>query len=108
MEDAAFYISLIANFIYAGAMLTALLPRVRAGEISEASAKAIYGYAVTVVGLLCGAAAFPALVYLFRWADMPQSLGHGEVVVAALTLNFLLGVLMAGVGRIVLGWKPLQ
>lgn len=108
MEDAALYTSFLINFLYATSMLAAVMSRVRTGLIAESVGKSIYTIAVTMVGVLCGAAAFPGLVYVYSWAGMPQSLGHGEVVVAALTLNFLFAMALAAVGRVVIGWQPVR
>jgi hypothetical protein len=108
MEDAAIYSSLLLNVIYAVSFLVALMTRVQKKAFPESSAKAIYATAVIVVGLLCGIAAYPGFVYLYEWAGMPQDEGHGEVLIAALILNFILACVLAAAGRAVLGWKPMQ
>ncbi len=108
MEDAAIYTSLLFNVIYAVLMLVALVSRVRKKALPESSAKTVYSTAVVVGGLLCGIVAYTVFVYLYNWAGITQSEGHGEVIIAALVWNFLLGLVLSAVGRVVLGWKPMQ
>ena len=85
-----------------------VMSKVRAGILPESSAKTFYSIASTVVGIVAGAAVFPGLIHLYEWVGVPQSTGHGEVFIAALVFNFLLAAVMTAVGRVVLGWKPMQ
>lgn len=108
MNQAAIYTSLALTVIYAISFLVALLARVRQRVVNEKTAKSIYSVAVVIIGIISGAAFFPALLWLYAWLGHPQPTGHGEVIVAALSLNFVLAVVLTLVGRVILGWRPMQ
>ena len=76
--------------------------------MTESSAKKRYSLWVFSTGLIFGFAFFPGLVYLYDWAGVSQDLAHGAALILAFILNFLLGLLMIIIGRVVIGWKPMQ
>ena len=61
-----------------------------------------------VVGIMTGFPLLYSFVWLFESAGQRVHVGHGEGLIAAPLLNFALGVLLAGFGRILLRWRTIR
>jgi hypothetical protein len=65
--------------------------------------------AVTVVvSVLTGFPLLYGLLWLFERAGQQVNFGHGEGLIAAPLLNFAIGLLLAGLGRILLRWQAIR
>lgn len=108
MTDVAYYLSFVLNVVLAAAAFFIVRAALKAGRVGEAKAKLRYSVAAVFVGLVSGLVLFHGLVALFRALGYPAAYSHGEVIVAAVLFNLLLSCVLLLVGRILLGWRPVQ
>src|SRR5262245_32135126 len=73
--------------------------RLLSGGLSERTAKHRYSWSCVGIGVVSGTVIFLGTTRMF---GIP--LGHGEAIIAAPILNFLLAIVLVLAGRIVLGW----
>jgi bacteriorhodopsin len=103
MGSLALWISVCVNIAAAVLMMREYRSQVRRRLYSEAGAKRVYSWGCFVIGFVVALAVFYILLF---FAGAP--VGHGEILIAAPVLNALLSFALLLVGRIVIGWKPLQ
>ena len=108
MNDAAYYLTFLITTAAVGLLLMAIRHRVASRRLPVESALRIYTAGAVALGLVSGLGSLPLLAALFRRVGIAQDFGHaGIAFVAAFIFNLLLGVALAGIGRIALTWKPL-
>ena len=108
MADLAYYLSFVLNGLIATLAFLFMRASMKAARIDEIRAKRIFSVVTLLAGLLCGLVFFNAAVWLLRNAGLPVNTGHGEVVLAAALFNLLLSLAFVIVGRVLLGWRPLD
>ncbi len=101
--EALFWSAAGLNLLIAAVLAGVFWRLQRIGRLSIADAKTRYSMFYAPLGL------FAALFWFFGWvAVLDLSTGHGEVVLAAPALNLMLCAVATGVGRVVIGWRPLR
>ena len=78
------------------------------GIWTEKKAKGIYSLIAMGIGLSGGTLIFHGLVFIFRILGFESSFGHGEILVAAILFNLIVGVVLVIVGRIIISWRKLS
>ncbi|HEX9171081.1 MAG TPA: hypothetical protein VF861_00300 [Telluria sp.] len=61
-----------------------------------------------VAGLVSGVPLLYSLLWLLESAGHRVNVGHGEGLIVAPLLSFVIGLLLAGVGRILLQWHTIK
>ena len=101
--DVALWFSALLNAMLAVGLAVRYRFRVRTKAMTERRAKAIYSRFCIAVGIFSGIVVFFGIMVLF---NIPT--GHGEILIAAPILNLLLSAISIGVGRVVIGWVPMN
>lgn len=73
----------------------------------ENKAKNTYSLIPVVLGACGGTLIFHGLVWIFGLFGAKTNFGHGEILIAAVLYNFILGLVLLGAGRTIIGWKKL-
>lgn len=80
---------------------------IKAGEEVEGCANRFAAVAVAI-GAISGIPLLFSVLWLFECAGHQVNVGHGEGLLATPLFNFLIGVLIAIVGSILLRWKAVR
>lgn len=59
-------------------------------------------------GLVSGIPIFYGAAWLFDTIGYHVNFGHGEALIAAPIFNFILGIVGAAIGRMLLDWRPVN
>jgi len=81
--------------------------KVEKGTLSEKKAKNIYSLISVLIGACGGTLIFHGLVWAFGLFGAKSNFVHGEILIAAVLYNFILGLVLLGIGRTVISWKKL-
>ena len=107
----------ISDFLYyctfavtVGLALVALFLSHRA--IRKGGNKTIYAnrfvVASVLAGMISGILFYYGILWVFDTVGDHINVGHGEVLIASPLFNFVLGLTLAMLGRILLVWRPLR
>ncbi len=108
MTEIAFYSSFVITLLMCVGVLLILRAGIRRHAWTECRAKSIYSIVVLVSGMSGGTLVFNGLVRLFALFGAKPAFGHGEIIVAAVVFNLLLGLVLLVIGRTVLGWRKMR
>ena len=107
MDEFIYNFTYAINFFICAATFAATRSVLSAGGDVKVSLNRFSAVAV-VAGLVSGFPLLYSLLWLLESAGHRVNVGHGEGLIAALLLNFVVGLLLAGVGRIFLQWRPIK
>ena len=107
MEELSYYLSFTLNALFCGVAIYIYRKKVNSGLLTENKAKNIYSLVSVVTGVSGGTLIFHGLIWLFSLFGAKSNSGHGEIIIAAVIYNMILGLILLGVGRIIIGWKKL-
>jgi hypothetical protein len=108
MSDFAYYSTFLFNALASIWMICKLRKEVENGysTLRQAS-KQVVGL-VMVIAALSGTGFFYATMWMLGLLGINSILGHGEVLVAAIMYNLLLGVVLTAFGLISVNWKHIK
>jgi hypothetical protein len=101
--ESALWIPLLAQLGVACVIAVILYRRVKRHVITEATGKTVYSWLCLISGVFVG----PGVFFLLLSAFQP-SLGHGEILFAALFGDLLMTACTLILGRICVGWVPIK
>lgn len=101
------YITFALTIILAIASFALAFSAMRRG-VSEKTAANRYSLAAFASGCIAGFPCFFGILSLCGISGARVNVGHGEILIAAPLCNAVLGLVLAGVGRVILLWEPLS
>ena len=108
MEELSYYLSFAITFLLCVLAILYSKQKFIKNIWSIKKAKNVYSTIALVIGVCGGTLIFHGLVWLFSLFGSKSSFGHGEILIAAILYNFILGLVLIGVGRIIIGWRKLS
>lgn len=90
----------------AGASFALSYTAMRRGADEKTTANR-YTLAAIGSGCIAGFPCFFGTLWLCDISGVRVNVGHGEILIVAPLCNALLGVVLAGVGRVILLWEPI-
>ena len=107
MEEISYYSSFVLTTLLCGIAILFYRKKVTSGLMHENKAKNKYSIISIVLGVCGGTLIFHGQVWLFNLFGAKSNFGHGDILVAVVLYNFILGLILLGVGRTIIGWKKL-
>jgi len=107
MEELSYYLSFPLTALFCGIAIFIYRKKVNVGSLTENKAKNIYSFISVAFGVSGGTLIFHGLVWFFGLFGAKSNFDHGEILIAAIIYNFILGLILLGVGRTIIGWKKL-
>ena len=108
MEETSYYLSFVFTSILCGTAILFFRKNVINGTLAVKKAKNIYSFISVSLGVCGGTLIFHGLILIISLSGSEPNLGHGEILVAAIVYNFLLSLVLMGIGRILIGWEKLN
>ena len=105
MEEVSYYLSFVITFSLCVLAMVFSKRKFIKNIWSVNRAKNIYSIFALVIGICGGTLIFHGLIFLFSALSSKSSFGHGEILIAVMLYNFILGLLLIGAGRIIIGWR---
>lgn len=107
MDELIYTVTYVINFCLCAVTFAATRSALSAGSNVKVSLNRFAAIAI-VVGLVSGFPLLYSLLWLLESAGHRVNVGHGEGLIAAPLLNFVMGFLLAGLGRVLLQWKAIR
>ncbi|TFW28254.1 hypothetical protein [Massilia horti] len=107
MDELIYISTYVINFCLCAIAFAVTRSTIAAGGDLKVSMNRFAAVAVAV-GLISGIPLLFIILWLFESAGLHVNVGHGEGLVATPLFNFVMGLLLAGLGRILLGWQTIR
>jgi hypothetical protein len=107
MDEIIYICTYVINFCVCAIAFVGARSTIAAGGDVRASMNRFTAVAV-VVGVISGFPLLFSIFWLFESAGRHVNAGHGEGLIAAPLFNFVMGLLLAGLGRILLRWRAIK
>lgn len=105
MEEASYYLSFSITFVLCVISMLFIKQKTASNIWSEQKGKNIYSGITLIIGVCGGTLIFHGLVWFFTLLGVETSFGHAGILVAAVVYDFILGLVLIVIGRIIIGWK---
>lgn len=103
MVDFIYILTFAVNFCLCGVAFALARSAIAAGSDPKPIIKR-FTWAAVLIGFIAGLPLLSALFWLLEGIGHRVNLGHGEGLIATVAFNFIFGLLLAGIGRMLLGW----
>lgn len=106
MEEVSFYLSFLVTFSLCFIAMLYARNKYLKKNWKIKKAKNIYSICAFIIAICGGTFLFYALTWFFSlFVGHKPNYGHGVIIIAAALYNFILGLILLSIGRIVVGWK---